>query len=103
MPSKWYLENENRKLEARVSRLEHDIEIRDQRWRSEVAQKDGYIRALKVLIKIFPQFTAYRREDVEDDWRMLAADLIAEDMNRISSTRDQARQHRLFGATKKED
>lgn len=103
MPSKWYLENENRKLLGRISRLEHDIEIERQARRSEIAQKDGYIRAFKVLIKIFPQFAAYRRTGAEDDWGTLYADLIAEDMERISTNRADARHRRLFGATTKED
>lgn len=103
MPSKWYLENENRKLLGQISRLEHDIEIERQARRSEIAQKDGHIRAFKALIKLFPQFAAYRRTDAEDDWGTLYADLIGEDMDRISTKRAEARHRRLFGATTKED
>ena len=102
MPSKYYLEVENRNLKGRITKLEHDMELERQHRRSELAQKDGYIRAFKTLIKIFPQFAAYRRKDAEDDWGTLYSDLIAEDMERIHTNRDDARKRRLFGEKTRE-
>lgn len=103
MPSKYQLETENGNLRHKIKNLEAEVERYKNYRNADRAQVDGYIRAFKVLIKIFPQFAAYRRRDEEDNWGTLYTDLISEDMEQIKTNRDDARKRRLFGEQTREN